>query len=201
MTSGGSAGLLRTSAPWLAVIDMQHIFGAPDSPWAAPGFAAVVEPINRLVAAAGDRVTFTRFVAPLEPQGAWVRYYEQWPFALQPPDAPTYRLVEEVDHQGHGVLDATTFAKWPGLDGVAGPGVLAAGLVLAGVATDCCVVSTALAAADAGVRVQVVGEACAGADDTAHERALTLMAAYAPLVEVVTLESAVAQLSAARLSP
>jgi nicotinamidase-related amidase len=190
MSAGGP------TPPWLAVIDMQEIFGAPDSPWAAPGFAGTVAPVNRLVAAAGSRVTFTRFVAPAQPEGAWVDYYRQWPFALQPPDAPTYRLVDEVDHRGRGVLDATTFSKWPALADVVRPGGLTGGLVLAGVATDCCVVSTALAAADAGVRVLVVAEACAGADDEAHERALALMAAYAPLIEVVGLDAALSQLSA-----
>ena len=44
--------------------------------------------------------------------------------------------------------------------------------MLAGVATDCCVLSTALAAADAGCLVEVVADACAGSSDEAHERAL-----------------------------
>ena len=41
-------------------------------------------------AAFGDRVVWTRFVAPAAPAGAWKEYYEQFPFALQPPDAPLY---------------------------------------------------------------------------------------------------------------
>ncbi|HEY2507218.1 MAG TPA: isochorismatase family protein [Streptosporangiaceae bacterium] len=51
--------------------------------------------------------------------------------------------------------------------------------------TDCCVLSTALAAADAGVRVQVVADACAGASDESHEITLQILRLYAPLVEVV----------------
>ena len=61
-------------------------------------------------------------------------------------------------------------------------------LVLAGVSTDCCVLSTALAAADAGVEVRVVAEACAGGDDDGHRRALEIMRTYAPLIEVVGLD-------------
>lgn len=178
------------SVPWLAVVDAQHIFAAPDSPWAAPGFAATVDPLGLLIAAAGEHVVFTRFVAPAEPAGAWVEYYERWAFALQPPDAPAYRLVDEVPHTGHRVVDATTFGKWQVLQPVTGE----APLVLAGVATDCCVVSTALAAADAGVPVRVVAQACAGADDASHRRALDLMAAYAPLVQVVDLDVGLALL-------
>ena len=166
----------------LAVIDMQRVFAEPGSPWFTPRFAEMVEPIRRLVAAFGDQVTFTRFVAPEVPAGAWQRYYEQWPFALQPRGAPIYELVG--DFTPARTLDATTFGKWgPELAGEVRDG----GLVLAGVSTDCCVLSTALAAADAGVPVQVVADACAGVNDETHRQALDIMRLYAPLVEVVTL--------------
>jgi nicotinamidase-related amidase len=166
----------------LAVIDMQRVFAEPDSPWLAARFGEVVEPVKRLVAAFGDQVTFTRFVAPKAPAGAWRDYYEQWPFALQPPDARIYELVD--DFAPARTLDATTFGKWgPELAGDVGDG----GLVVAGVSTDCCVLSTVLAAADAGVPVQVVADACAGVNDDTHRQALDIMRLYAPLVEVVTL--------------
>jgi nicotinamidase-related amidase len=169
-------------AAWLAVIDMQRVFGEPGSPWLAPRFAEVVGPVTRLAGAFGDRVTFTRFLAPEVPGGAWRAYYQQWPFALQPPGARIYELVDEF--QGRPTLDATTFGKWgPELAGHAGQGPL----ILAGVSTDCCVLSTALAAADAGVAVQVIADACAGVDDQSHARALDVMRLYAPLIEVVAL--------------
>lgn len=56
--------------------------------------------------------------------------------------------------------------------------------MLAGVATDCCVLATALPAADAGASVTVVGDACAGSDDTAHRRALEAMAVFDPQIRV-----------------
>jgi nicotinamidase-related amidase len=158
---------------------MQRVFADPGSPWATPGFAAIVPTVAALVAAFGPAVTRTRFVAPAEPVGAWRAYYEQWPFALQPPDAALWDVVPEL--AGFSI-DATTFGKWgPALSARVGAGPL----VLAGVSTDCCVLSTALAAADAGVEVLVVGDACAGVDETAHRRALDAMALYEPLVRVV----------------
>jgi nicotinamidase-related amidase len=176
--------------PWLAVIDMQHIFRSPDSAWAAPGFDDVVGPVNRLVEAAGERVTFTRFVAPAGPAGAWIPYYELWPFALQSADAPIYQLVDGLQHGGRPTLDATTFGKWsPALAGSVGEG---GHLVLAGVSTDCCVMSTAVAAADAGVFVQVVSDACAGLNATTHQQALNTLSLYGPLIEIVTVERVVA---------
>jgi nicotinamidase-related amidase len=169
-----------TEDAWLAVIDMQRVFAAADSPWRAPRFADTVAPITALTAAFGVRVTFTRFIAPAVPEGAWRRYYDQWPFALQPPDARIYELVD--DFTPAWTLDVTTFGKWgPELAGQIG----ARRLVLAGVSTDCCVLSTALAAADAGVQVQVVADACAGVTDESHEQALAIMALYGPLIEVV----------------
>ena len=165
----------------LVVVDLQHVFADEDSPWAAPRFAEIRPRVRELVAAFGDRVVWTRFVAPEEPAGAWKGYYEQFPFALQPPDAPLYRLVE--DPGGHPVISATTFGKWgPELAALVGTGPI----TVAGVATDCCVISTVLPAADAGIAVRVVTDACAGSGDEDHERALRVMSLYAPLVELVT---------------
>ncbi|HEX3589201.1 MAG TPA: cysteine hydrolase [Pseudonocardiaceae bacterium] len=166
--------------PVLAVIDMQQVFADPDSNWYTPRFAEVVPPIRRLVAEFGDRVVFTRFVAPPEPAGAWSDYYRDWRFALQPPDAPLYAVVP--DFAPGKTLDATTFGKWgaPLADRMGGADTL----VLAGVSTDCCVLSTALAAADAGVRVRVVADACAGMTDRTHAEALDVMALYTPHIQV-----------------
>ncbi|WP_239514181.1 cysteine hydrolase family protein [Streptosporangium sp. 'caverna'] len=179
------------SAPWLAVIDMQKIFGEPGSQWFAPRFAETVGPIGKLVAAFGPRVTFTRFVAPETPRGAWAKYYAQWPFALQPPESEIYQLVDDLAPVAGPTLDATTFGKWtPELAARVGDG---GRLLLAGVSTDCCVLSTALAAADAGVEVQVVADACAGVSDADHRRALDVMRLYGPLIQVVTVADVLGQ--------
>lgn len=176
-----------TPAGWLVVVDLQHVFGDPDSPWGAPRFPEARARIGRLVTAFGDRVAWTRFVAPAEPAGAWVAYYEQFPFALQPPDAPLYELVD--DPGTAPVVSATTFGKWgPELAAVVGEGPL----TVAGVSTDCCVISTVLPAADAGVPVRVVGDACAGSTDEDHDRALRIMSLYAPLVGITTTDEVLA---------
>ena len=170
-----------TPAGWLVVVDLQHVFGDADSPWGAPRFADIRPRIRELVSAFGERVVWTRFVAPARPAGAWREYYEQFPFALQPPDAALYALVE--DPGSAPVVDATTFGKWgPELAAVVGEGPI----TVAGVATDCCVISTVLPAADAGIPVRVVNDACAGSADDDHDRALRVMSLYAPLVRLAT---------------
>lgn len=168
----------------LVAIDLQHVFADADSPWGSSEFGRAEAGTLRLLPAFGDRVVTTRFVAPAEPTGAWIPYYRDWPFALVPDGDRLYELVPGFE--GHRTVTATTFGKW-------GAELEAAlddsrELVLTGVSTDCCVLSTALAAADAGVHVRVVTDACAGASEADHARALDAMALYAPLITLTTVD-------------
>ncbi|MFF7972436.1 isochorismatase family protein [Streptomyces sp. NPDC007905] len=182
----------RATAPGLlAVIDMQRVFADPGSPWATPRYADAAAGVRRLLPPFGERVVFTRFLAPGKPTGAWRAYYAQWPFALQPPDAELWKLTDDFADRATHVVNATTFGKWtPELEGHVGPDRR---LVLAGVSTDCCVLSTALAAADAGTEVLVVADACAGVNDDSHLRALRTLDLYRPLIRVTTIDDVLAQ--------
>lgn len=173
----------------LAVIDMQNVFGESASPWCTPRFGDVVAPVRRLVAAFGPASVFTRFVAPTEPSGSWRPYYDLWPFALQPADATLWDVVPALSDLAERTVSAPTFSKWAELAPLVTPG---GRLLLCGVSTDCCVLSTALEAADAGIEVLVVGEACAGIDDANHAKALDIMGLYAPLVRVIGLDEGLA---------
>jgi nicotinamidase-related amidase len=171
---------------WLVVIDMQQVFTG-ESPWSAPRYDHAGAGIERLLPRFTGRTVFTRFVAPAQPQGAWVPYYRDWPFALVPDADPLYALTEPfasaAADRNDPVVTEPTFGKW-------GTSLLAVvgdhpHLVLTGVSTDCCVLSTALAAADAGATVSVVADACAAGSDEDHDRALAVMRSYAPLITVV----------------
>jgi nicotinamidase-related amidase len=184
----GSAAAVAPPGPdaALVVIDMQDVFARPPSPWASPDYPAALAGTRRLLPAFAGRTVLTRYIAPAVPDGAWRAYFDQWPFALVPADDPLYEITDLADVVAAGapVVTRTTFGKWgPELDAATRR---AGELVLAGVATDCCVISTALAAADAGRRVLVVADACAGSTPENHERALEVMRLYAPLIEVTT---------------
>jgi nicotinamidase-related amidase len=182
------------AARWLMIIDMQRIFGEPISEWATPGYASAAAGIQRLLGAFESRVCFTRFLPPEQPTGSWIAYYEQWPFALDPANTRLYELSDEFASLPASTLDRTTFGKWDAETDQAlrYPGEI----VLAGVTTDCCVLSTALAAADAGVHVMVVADACAGITETDHQRALDAMALYSPLIDIAEADTVLASRAA-----
>jgi len=166
---------------WLVVIDPQVVFADPaTSPWGSPMWADTVPVIADLAAAYGPhRTIVTRFVADPTLGGSWGPYYEAWPFALVPDADPLYAVVPELASAGERVVTAGTFGKWPALRELVGDD---AHLTLAGVSTDCCVLSTALPAADAGATVRVVASACAGSSPDNHARALAAMELYAPQI-------------------
>jgi nicotinamidase-related amidase len=180
-----------TDRRWFVAIDLQRVFGDPSSAWCAPRYAAAAANVVRLTAAFPERAVFTRFVAPGTPTGAWVPYYQEFPWALEPADSRLYELTDEVAAVATRTVVATTFGKWTdGLRRVVGE---QPSLVVAGVATDCCVISTVLAAADAGASVTVVTDACAGSSDDNHQKALDVMALYAPLVDLATTNEVLAR--------
>lgn len=176
---------------WLVVIDRQKVFAQSDwSEWAcADGtYYATDGPFTRLATAYGDRVAYTRYIAPDTPQDAWVEYFKGWPQFLVAPDDPMYDFTDETAElaEGHPVISRTTFGKWcPELaDAIGG----ATKIAICGVATDCCVLLTALAAADAGVRVRVVTDACAGSTPENQELAVNTMRLFSPLIEITTTD-------------
>ena len=173
------------SSPLLVVVDMQHVFRDPESPWATPGFDEIVEPIDKLVGAFGDRVVFTRYRAPEHPEGSWVAYFELWSEVTKPERRRWMDLVEPWASRRPRTLEKESFSKWgPELRDLAGESKT---LVLCGVATDCCVISTALPAADDGMFVRIVADACRGATADAHAHALAIMGGYAPQIVVSTV--------------
>lgn len=84
---------------WLVVIDRQKVFAESEwSAWAcADGtYYDTNEAFEKLAKAFGDRVVYTRYVAPIPPKDAWVDYFKDWPQFLVPPDDPMYDLTDET---------------------------------------------------------------------------------------------------------
>ena len=185
--------------PWLIVIDMQPIFGDPSSQWCATGFEAIVAPIVQLVERFADRVMFTRYIPPAAPRGSWIPYFEQWRFAFVDQRDALYGLVEPFPDYVRHISSRESFGKWD--ESMHSEVSDATGIVLVGVATECCVLATALAAADAGMFVRVVVDACAGGTTRAHEAALEIMGLYAPQITLTTVDEVLASLPDGPVTP
>ena len=171
---------------WLLVIDMQQAFADAPSPWAAPGFYTVLPRIERLVRAYEGRVVLTRYVPPTPPTGAWIGYYAAFPSLMLPESHPVWDL-KVTAAAGTPVETRATFGKWDRrMAAITGS---SSAIAVCGVATECCVLGTVLAAVDDGRSVRVVSDACAGGTEAAHEQALTLLGGFAPLVTLVLTEA------------
>lgn len=186
MTTGAGRTAYRpvTDDEWLVVIDPQAIFASPKaSPWGTDLWAAAEPHVVALADAFGpERTVITRFVADPGLGGSWGPYYDDWPFALVPDEDPLYAVVPALRGKAGHTITAPTFGKWTAdLRAVIGDQPRFA---LAGVSTDCCVISTALPAADAGATVRVVADACAGSTAENHDRAIGAMALFGPQVVI-----------------
>jgi nicotinamidase-related amidase len=135
---------------WLAIIDMQNVFAS--GTWGCPKFETIIEPIRQLAADYPGRTLLTRFVDAPQKAGSWVPSYEEFAFANVPDSNPIYDIVTALQDliTADNVVTRTTFSKWDGILSKTGP---YPHVLLAGVATDCCVLSTAMQAAEAGAFV------------------------------------------------
>lgn len=101
---------------WLVVIDRQRVFAESEwSTWACPdsSYHTTDEAFARLAKAFGDRVVYTRYVAPQPPQNAWIDYFKDWPQFLVAPDDPMYDLTADTAElaQGHAVVSCDTLRQ------------------------------------------------------------------------------------------
>lgn len=95
-----------------------------------------------------------------------------------------YDLIQGVPSKQ--VISVPKFGKWSAISRKIGK---IDEIYLAGVSTDCCVLSTALAAVDDGIKVYVIEDACAGSTKEAHTNALNIMKGYSPNLEIINSKS------------
>lgn len=170
----------------LVVVDMQPIFGHPDSPWYTPGFADIVPQIASL-AREYERVVLTRFTLAETPLGSWESYYHTWSAVREERFLDFYRVIPELADLDPDPIALPTFSKW-------GPDLelrLEGALHLVGVSTECCVLATALGAIDAGANVLLIEDLCAAVSDAAHRATVLLLSGFAPQAAVVHSSSLV----------
>ena len=187
--SGGLAPLGADTVH--VVVDMQRLF-AEETGWRVPDLAALLPPIGKLIAHRPARALYARFITPAsiaDAKGAWQSYYRQWPqvirdrlpdgiFDLVAPLARDAAPNQQFDKEGFSAFSGPSF-----------PGMLrdlgASALVLSGVETDVCVLSTALEAIERGLRVVIATDAVTSSSPAGHRATLDhVLPRFEPMLDL-----------------
>lgn len=159
------------------VVDMQELFRS-HSEWGTPALTRIIPAIERLAKARPAQAYFSRFIPARnagEAEGAWHRYYRRWSsVTLDALDPGMVDIVPELRPLATRLVDKTGYSAMgnPAFRQAA----LAAGcLIVSGVETDVCVLSTVMEAMEAGVRIILPTDALASSSDVCHDRALGIL--------------------------
>ena len=187
------------SATALVVVDMQRLFDEATD-WHVPALRTIVPAVRRLIEAHPEAALFTRFVTPQhadQAPGRWRHYYRHWSsVTLGRMPAGMLDLVPELAPLAAPgtICDKSTLSSLA--DGPLA-GLLKARavetVVLAGVETDVCVLTTALDALDLGYRVVIASDAVTSSSLAAHAAVVdTLLPRHDRQVDVATVDQILA---------
>ena len=165
---------------YLLIVDMQRVF-AETTPWHVPDFYTVQKTILDWYDVFDmDHVIFSAFVPDPHPKGAWRDYYDRYPFAQRESAKSLFELAEPYASLPGSRVTASTFSKWPAIQDLTMDK-----LYICGVSTGCCVLSTAMAAADAGVSVSIIRDGCAAVSKEMHDAVEAVVRNYPHLINWV----------------
>ena len=181
------------------VVDMQRLF-AEGPGWPVPAFGAILPNVRRLALRRPERALYPCFVTPpsaAAARGIWQRYYRHWPEVIgdRLPAASldiVTGLAELVP--GGARIDKDAFSAYSGAGFLPALERLGARtIVLTGVETDICVLSTALESVDRGYRVVIATDAVASSSQDAHEAMLAhIYPRYVHLIDLATTDAVLA---------
>lgn len=161
----------------ILVIDMQNVYLAGE-PWACLDTEGAAENIVRIVRRAKEelspsQVIFTKYIAPEHPAGAWKDYNRAYADINADPYLNAMLPSIQDISEGHPVFEKSTYSA-VSVPAIRDAAIRSERLVLTGVVSECCVLSTAFAAIDLGCHVLWLYDAVSGFD-TPKERGAELM--------------------------
>ena len=178
-------------------IDFQLVF-QENTNWCVPKFDLALETALFAWNKIKNQCTFSVATSYVPPNitGIWKEYFDKFPDIPTDPSNKIYNLADNLDKQYITKARYSGFSKWNVLKECYTtcnlinqdknlPKETYDILYLCGVATDCCVLSTALDAVDSGIKVYLISDACASGNDKNHERALNIMKGYSPNIEII----------------
>jgi nicotinamidase-related amidase len=161
------------------VVDMQEMFRShPD--WGSGVLNGVIPSIRRLLEARPDNAYFSRFIPPQRADhanGTWQRYYRRWSsVTLDNLDPGQVAIVRELRPWAKRVADKIGYSAMA--NSVLRQAAISSSdhcMIVSGVETDVCVLSTVMEAVDAGLRVILATDALASSSEACHEKALAIL--------------------------
>lgn len=164
----------------ILVTDMQNVYRA-GQPWACRDTDGAAEKILEILHHVENKqVIFTKFMPPQNPFGAWKVYNEKYKKIneseflneLVPQLSAVsadYRVYEKSVYSSFAISEVLEAAK------------KAKRVVLTGVVAECCVLSTAFAAIDAGCHVVYLTDAVSGLDEPKEQAAILTLSGLSPV--------------------
>ena len=171
----------KTILDLLLVIDMQNVY-TKGQEWACEEVEKASDSILRLLnSRALSQVIFTQYLATKHPEGVWKEYNkvnaavnaDPWLNEMMSEFLPYTKSV----YSSFAIPQVRELAKH------------ASRVVISGVVAECCVLSTALSAIDAGCKVIYLTDAVAGLNATSRKEAENILSYLSPLhTELMTTQ-------------
>ncbi len=177
----------KTNQDLLLVIDMQNVY-TKDQEWACEEVEKASDSILRLLnSRALSQVIFTQYLATKHPEGVWKEYNkvnaavnaDPWLNEMMSEFLPTQKIpcIHKSVYSSFAIPQVRELAKH------------ASRVVISGVVAECCVLSTALSAIDAGCKVIYLTDAVAGLNATSRKEAENILSYLSPLhTELMTTQ-------------
>ena len=184
-------------------VDMQRLFLEPGE-WHCPAGLDILANCRELAAATGDQAYFIKYIPPRTPEhafGQWREFHRRWSsVTLDEAGEEATGLHPAIDDlaEPQRVFDRLGFSAFAS-DGFAERirGRTPSAMIVCGVETDVCVLSTILSAVDQGIRTIVPIDAVASASPSGHDAVLNhVLPRYDHQVELCTADEAIKALEA-----
>ena len=170
------------------VIDMQNVYGDGGT-WCCQNAGTAANNIKQLIHQVPlNEVIFTKFIAPKKPTGTWKENNRINASVNEDAYANEIMEIFSEEEKRFLVYEKSTYSS------AEIPEILAAAkasdrVVLSGVVAECCVLATAFALIDAGVKVIYLTDGVAGINDETEKATIKVLEGLAPTqVEIMTTE-------------
>lgn len=177
-----------TSNDLLLVIDMQNVY-LPGQPWACETADRTRSQILKLLENhPKDRTIFTRYIAAEHPVGTWKTYNE-----LNRKINEDFWMNELMDGireaaADYPVYDKSTYSSFQ-VDAIRQAAKKADRIILTGVVSECCVLSTFFEGIDLGCKMIWITDAISGLNPVLEEETMHILQGLSPLhVEFLSTE-------------